>query len=135
MREKKAMRSTSWAMTSRRNYLARILHWLAAHGRSWRSHPSRQLHLRETLALGERRFIAVVEFERQKFLIAGTGSSVAMLTALPSPETSPQNAEGARPAGQGEERHKKKEAHSTAHEEVPTWEFSTLESARQLIRR
>ena len=62
--------------------MARILHWLAALVRSWRSHPSRQLYLRETLALGERRFIAVVEFERQKFLIAGTGSSVAMLTAL-----------------------------------------------------
>ena len=78
------MGSASCAVTARGNYLTRILHWLAALVRSWRSHPSRQLYLRETLALGERRFIAVVEFERQKFLIAGTGSSVAMLTALPS---------------------------------------------------
>jgi flagellar biogenesis protein FliO len=72
------------AVNGKGNYLARIWHWLTVLGRCWRSHPSRELRLRETLALGERRFIAVVEFERQKFLIAGTGSSVAMLTALPS---------------------------------------------------
>jgi flagellar biogenesis protein FliO len=130
------MGSASWTITSRKNYVARTLHWLATLGRSWRSHPSRQLYLRETLALGERRFIAVVEFERQKFLIAGTGSSVAMLTALPSPGTSPQNTEGARPSGLQEDKNKtKKEDHKKAHEEVPTWEFTTRGPAPQLIRR
>jgi flagellar biogenesis protein FliO len=122
------MESASRRFTAPRNYLGRILHWLVALGRSWRPHPSRQLHLRETLALGERRFIAVVEFERQKFLIAGTGSSVAMLTALPSPGASPQNAEEVRPAGVQED-------HKPAHGEVPTWEFTNLETARRLIRR
>jgi flagellar biogenesis protein FliO len=94
------------------------------------------LYLRETLALGERRFIAVVEFERQKFLIAGTGSSVAMLTTLPGPGTSPQNSEEVPPCELQEERHEaKKEDRMKAQEEVPTWEFTTLGPAPQLIRR
>jgi flagellar biogenesis protein FliO len=76
-----------------------MLQWLTALGHSWRPHPSRQLYLRETLALGERRFIAVIEFERQKFLIAGTGTSVAMLTALPSTAGTPGNLQ----AGDGRE--------------------------------
>ena len=99
----------------RRNHLARILRWLTMLGRSWGSHPSRQLHLRETLGLGERRFIAVVEFERQKFLIAGTGTSVAMLAQLP----------GAANA---------KEYPEPGLEEIPTWAFRSEGSARQLIR-
>jgi flagellar biogenesis protein FliO len=112
------MTSASGAASVSGNHLARILHWLATLGRSWRSHPSRQLRLRETLALGERRFIAVVEFERQKFLIAGTGSSVAMLTTLPSPGSAKGNLES-----------------EAGHEEVPTWAFSSGRSAKRLIRR
>jgi flagellar biogenesis protein FliO len=45
----------------------------------------RRLRLRETLSLGERRFLAVVEFQQQEFLVGGTGSSIALLTRL-SPE-------------------------------------------------
>jgi len=111
----------SGVMTGSKAYLGRTLHWLAALGRSWGSHPSRQLRLRETLALGERRFIAVVEFERQKFLIAGTGTSVAMLTALP----------GEASAKQSTKENLKPEA---APEEVPTWSFASQGSARHLIR-
>jgi len=85
------MGSVSCAVSNGGNYLAKTWHWLAALARPWRSHPARQLRLCETLALGERRFIAVVQFERQKFLIAGTGSSVAMLTALPSAGSSKEN--------------------------------------------
>jgi flagellar biogenesis protein FliO len=110
------MRSASSTMIVKANHLARMLHWLAALGRSWRSSPSRQLRLRETLALGERRFIAVVEFERQKFLIAGTGNSVAMLTALPI---------GERAVPEG--------AHEP--EEVPTWAFTGAGSVQHLVRR
>ncbi len=59
-------------------------------GRAWRwlvglSRGPRQvkrLRLSETLQLGERRFLAVVEFERQRFLIGGTASSIAMLGEL-----------------------------------------------------
>ena len=100
------------------NHGTRILHWLTALGRSWRSHPARQLRLRETLALGERRFIAVVEFERQQFLIAGTGSSVALLTALPSQGNAKENLGSA-----------------AGHEEVPTWAFSSPGPSRQLVRK
>jgi flagellar biogenesis protein FliO len=112
------MESASGAMTLRENYLAKVSHWLTALARSWRSHPSRQLRLRETLALGERRFIAVVEFEQQNFLIAGTGSSVAMLTALP-----------------GKDCVEKNPVPEAVHEDVPTWKFASEGSARRLIRR
>jgi len=44
---------------------------------------ARRLRLCETLALGERRFLAVVEFERQRFLIGSTSGSVALLSRLP----------------------------------------------------
>jgi hypothetical protein len=58
--------------------------WLSLLVPGWCSRPARQLRLRETLALGERRFVAVVEFEQQRFLIGGTGSSLAMLAQLPT---------------------------------------------------
>ena len=56
-------------------------------GARWRrvcGRPARELRLRETLALGERRFLAVVEYEAQRFLIGGTGSSLALLAKLPA---------------------------------------------------
>jgi flagellar biogenesis protein FliO len=109
------MQSTKCAVTTKRDYLARIWQWLTALGRS---HPSRQLRLQETLALGERRFLAVIEFERQKFLIAGTGNSVAMLTPLPTEWSAKLNP-----------------ATEAAHEEVPTWEFASGGAGSQLVRR
>jgi len=84
-----------------------MLRWLVSKQRAWRSGLPRQLCLRETLALGERRFVAVVEFERQKFLIGGTGSSLAMLANL-----------GAAPP-------------EALAEEVPTWAFA---AGRELKR-
>lgn len=44
--------------------------------------PKKLLRVAETLSLGERRFLAVVEFEQQKFLIGGTASSVCLLADL-----------------------------------------------------
>ncbi len=44
----------------------------------------RSLRLRESLALGEKRFLAVVQFERQQFLVGGSGNSISLLTELPS---------------------------------------------------
>jgi len=64
------------------SWLARAARWLVAPKRAWRSRPARQLRLCETLALGERRFLAVVEFERRKFLIGGTANSLALLSEL-----------------------------------------------------
>jgi flagellar biogenesis protein FliO len=57
--------------------------WLAAFFERARRGRPRQLRLCESLPLGERRFVAVVEFEQQKFLIGGSGGSLCLLTVLP----------------------------------------------------
>jgi hypothetical protein len=38
--------------------------------------------VRETLSLGDKRFLAVVEFDRQEFLVGGSGNSLALLARL-----------------------------------------------------
>jgi flagellar biogenesis protein FliO len=48
-----------------------------------RPRPPRRLRLCENLQLGERRFLSVVEFGQQKFLVGGTANSLAMLAVLP----------------------------------------------------
>jgi len=68
----------------------------------WPARPPRQLRLCESLALGERRFLSLVELGEQKFLVGGSGGSLAMLATLPAP--------GSR-AGAPEE-------------EPPTWKFA-----------
>lgn len=45
----------------------------------------RRLRLCESLPLGERRFVAVVEFERARFLVGGTSASLVLLARLESP--------------------------------------------------
>jgi len=82
--------------------LPSMARWFERKKQAWRSRLPRQLCLRETLALGERRFVAVVEFEQQKFLIGGTGSSLSMLANLASAPAPDATAE-----------------------EVPTWTFKT----------
>src|SRR5438132_10706609 len=42
----------------------------------------RRLRLCESLPLGERRFVAVVEFEAARFLVGGTASSMVLLSRL-----------------------------------------------------
>ena len=42
----------------------------------------RRLRLCESLPLGERRFVAVVEFEAERFLVGGTPSSLVLLSRL-----------------------------------------------------
>jgi flagellar biogenesis protein FliO len=42
----------------------------------------RRLRLCESLPLGERRFVAVVEFDRSRFLVGGTPTSLALLARL-----------------------------------------------------
>ena len=59
--------------------LKRIWQW----GRSAvRSRKPRRLRVCETLSLGERRFVAVIEFDRQEFLVGGTGTSLELLARL-----------------------------------------------------
>ena len=68
--------------------LARISALLSARlGAIWRSQKKRKaLSIRETASLGERRFVAVIQFERQRFLIGASPSSVTLLTQLPDDE-------------------------------------------------
>ena len=42
----------------------------------------RKLRLCETLSFGEKRFIAVVEYDHSKFLVAGTPKSISLLQRL-----------------------------------------------------
>ena len=44
--------------------------------------PPRRLRLCESLALGERRFVAVVAFEQARFLVGGTPSALVLLSRL-----------------------------------------------------
>jgi flagellar biogenesis protein FliO len=44
--------------------------------------PARRLRLCESLGLGDRRFVAVVEFDQARFLVGGTSSSLVLLAKL-----------------------------------------------------
>jgi len=46
------------------------------------SRAPRRLRLCESLPLGERRFVAVVEFESARFLVGGTSASLVLLARL-----------------------------------------------------
>ena len=63
--------------------------WLAAFKSFWRWSSSaitarkpRRLRVCETLSLGERRFLAVVIFDGQEFLVGGTGNSLELLARM-----------------------------------------------------
>lgn len=51
--------------------------------------PERQLRVAEITPLGEKRFIAVIEFEGQRFLVGGSGTSVSLLSKLKSSKRKP----------------------------------------------
>jgi hypothetical protein len=42
----------------------------------------RSLHLCESLPLGDRRFVAVVQYGRSRFLVGGTSSSLVLLARI-----------------------------------------------------
>jgi flagellar biogenesis protein FliO len=42
----------------------------------------RRLKLCETVSLGQKRFVAVVQFEAQQFLVGGSANSVSLLARL-----------------------------------------------------
>jgi Flagellar biosynthesis protein, FliO len=46
------------------------------------------LSIRETAALGDRRFVSVIQFERQRFLIGSSPSSITLLSNLPDESAS-----------------------------------------------
>ena len=49
----------------------------------WPRNKEKKLRLCETIPLGEKRFVAVVQFEQERFLVGGTGHSIALLAHLP----------------------------------------------------
>ena len=59
-----------------------------------RRRSARRLRLSETLSLGEKRFLAVVQFQQQEFLVGGTGNSIALLARLDAPGTTPDSSAG-----------------------------------------
>src|SRR5271170_6683506 len=85
---KRKLKLTFWQQAS--SVLLRL-------GRSWHARPPRQLRVCENLALGEKRFLSVVEFGQRKFLVGGTGNSLAMLAMLSGPGDSPRAKQEAGP--------------------------------------
>jgi uncharacterized protein YjbI with pentapeptide repeats len=53
----------------------------------------RRLRLCESLPLGERRFVAVVQFERSRFLVGGTPGSLVLLARLENAQANSTNNE------------------------------------------
>jgi hypothetical protein len=56
---------------------------------------ARRLRLSESLSLGEKRLIAVVEFEEQRFLVAATPEHITLLQTLAARPAGTPPAEGA----------------------------------------
>ena len=82
---------TSSAARQSSTSLARVL---AAIGSVLRSVKIRRrehsLRICETLQLGEKRFLAVVQFEQRRFLIGATNQSISLLDRLDPVCTTPQ---------------------------------------------
>jgi|SRR5208337_3164063 len=55
--------------------------WGALLGRT--GYKRKQLSVRETAALGDRRFVSVIQFESQRFLIGSSPSAITLLAQLP----------------------------------------------------
>lgn len=91
------------------SFCSRATRWLQARVWRWRSRPQPQLRLCESLALGEHRFVSVIEFDTAKFLVGGTGNSLAILAVLSTPSAPTRAWE--------------KEEKEGSQDEVPTWKF------------
>lgn len=59
-----------------RPWIGRLVAWNRQRG------SARQLRVTESVSLGEKRFVAVVQFKEQRFLVGGTGTSLTLLTEL-----------------------------------------------------
>ncbi|MDE3136954.1 MAG: flagellar biosynthetic protein FliO [Acidobacteriota bacterium] len=74
--------------------------FLAELGRAFRKTPlarlrirrTRRLRLRETLSLGERRLVAIVECDEREFLVGATGQTISLLARLGDAAAAPSNA-------------------------------------------
>lgn len=59
--------------------LSNLLSWLRS---KYAQRPVRKLRVSETVSLGEKRFVAILQVDDRKYLIGGGASNVALLTAL-----------------------------------------------------
>src|SRR5436305_10389037 len=90
------LRGISWRGASSRavpapdSLCARVISLWARLRRSFPGRPVRQLRVRETLALGDKRQLLIVECGERQLLIGAAGNFLTMLSELPGAET-PQN--------------------------------------------
>jgi flagellar biogenesis protein FliO len=69
-------------------------HAASVHKSLKRRRSARRLRLSETLSLGDKRFLAVVQFQHQEFLVGATGNSIALLARLDTPGVTPDSQTG-----------------------------------------
>jgi flagellar biogenesis protein FliO len=69
------------------NALLETLRKLWENFRQLKQRRTRDLRLCESLSLGDRRFVAVVEFANSRFLVGGTSASLVLLARLPDRST------------------------------------------------
>ena len=77
---------TSALAAARLKAFWRSLIWTSLVRRAGRKRKT--LSVCETAALGDRRFISVIQFERQRFLIGSSPSSITLLSKLPDESSS-----------------------------------------------
>lgn len=82
-----------WAAVGRM-FAVLAAHIASVHRGLRRRRTARRLRLSETLSLGEKRFLAVVQFQQQEFLVGGTGNSIALLARLDAPRVTPDSQDG-----------------------------------------
>jgi len=81
-----------------------FVHFLAELGRAFRRTPlgrlkirrARRLRVRETISLGERRLVAIVECDEREFLVGATGQTISLLAPLGAAWVSPEEEQPAR---------------------------------------
>ncbi len=61
------------------------LKWIMRRAKAQQSR--KNLRICETVSLGEKRFVAVVQVDEERFLIGGSASAVSLLTRLPETKT------------------------------------------------
>ena len=75
-------------VASQPNFLSRAFSWLGA-----RTAVEKQLRVAETLALGEKRFVAILHAEGRRYLIGGGTAGVSLLAQLDETQESVQDLE------------------------------------------
>jgi hypothetical protein len=60
--------------------------WKKLHNRYKTDQTTRKLRVCESTQLGDKKFVAVIQVDGQRFLIGATGTSISLLATLPQPE-------------------------------------------------